>query len=401
VPGPGSYVTAPFNLSSFTTLDVRFGATVFAQGAVDDWPLLPPLPSYVNSRDGGVRGGYWRLRYQPFVLAAGVGVRIIGGGTIDGNGWAWWMRDVYGGGPQQGGRPALVEVFECTDAVVAGVTLRDSAFWTLHLFYSRGVHVRGVTVRAPRWAPNADGVDADSSEDVLIEDCDIACGDDHVAIKSGLGAAGRAFGRPARNVTVRGNVHRHGAGIAIGSEVSGGVENVFIYDVRHVGPSKRGFHVKTSPGRGGYVRNVHVRNVSFGEITQGAAISVTTTSGDPRSEPKLDKALWTKVSGLHFDGVTRTAAKLEARGRAVDIQCFPHLGCSDVTFGSIDLGALDGWCCDSVSASSTAGPNARLDACLRRGAPARLCAFALFAYIIALIAARRLPRRTCLTKRQT
>ena len=74
---------------------------------------------------------------------------------------------------------------------------------------------------------------------MLIERCTISCGDDHIAIKSGLDGPGFAVNKPSRNITVRGNLHLAGRGISIGSEVSGGIEMVRIEDVQHVGPSVR------------------------------------------------------------------------------------------------------------------------------------------------------------------
>ena len=114
---------------------------------------------------------------------------------------------------------------------------------------------------------------------MLIERVNITSGDDHIAIKSGSDAAGRAFGAPSRNITVRGNWHGCGGGISIGSECSGGVEDVLIEDIVHEGPSTfHGLGIKTAPARGGYVRNVHYRNISFGAV-DGEFITVWQNDG--------------------------------------------------------------------------------------------------------------------------
>ena len=73
---------------------------------------------------------------------------------------------------------------------------------------------------------NGDGIDVDSSQHVLIEHNFINCGDDHVTILSGVGAAGIAFGMPSKNITVRDNRLGTGMGLSVGSSVSGGVEDV-------------------------------------------------------------------------------------------------------------------------------------------------------------------------------
>ena len=108
---------------------------------------------------------------------------------------------------------------------VHDITLQNSAFWTVHPVACSGVVVENTTILAPRDSPNTDGVDPDSSEDVIIRNNTIDCGDDAVAIKSGINEAGRAFGRSSRNILVEHN-RIWGKAIAIGSEMSGNVQDV-------------------------------------------------------------------------------------------------------------------------------------------------------------------------------
>jgi polygalacturonase len=93
-----------------------------------------------------------------------------------------------------------------------------------------------MTISAP-WCQdygcaNTDGIDVDSSSDVVIERNVIDCGDDHVTVISGAGEPGRAFGMPSRNVTVRDNILGTGMGLSIGSSISGGVEGVMYSELR-------------------------------------------------------------------------------------------------------------------------------------------------------------------------
>lgn len=87
--------------------------------------------------------------------------------------------------------------------------------------------MQNVTISAPVWAPNTDGIDVDSCNSVLIRDCNISVGDDAIAIKSGLNKAGRDFNKPSHNIRIE-NITMEHNGIAIGSEMSGGVYDVTV-----------------------------------------------------------------------------------------------------------------------------------------------------------------------------
>ncbi|CAN1136207.1 Probable polygalacturonase [Linum perenne] len=91
-----------------------------------------------------------------------------------------------------------------SDIVITNITLRNSPFWTLHPYDCKNVTIRNVTILAPIFqAPNTDGIDPDSCEDMIIEDCYISVGDDGIAIKSGWDQYGIAYGRPSRNIIIR------------------------------------------------------------------------------------------------------------------------------------------------------------------------------------------------------
>ena len=198
----------------------------------ESWPVIKPLPSYGSDRDIGAPA-----RYQALIMAADArDIVIKGSGTIDGSGPWWWTEHAKKPSSLHVGRPHLIEFYNCSQVEVAGVTLRDSPFWTLHVVYSIDIWIHHLTVRARMYAPNADGIDPDSSKNVLIEHCDISTGDDHIAIKSGLSPAARDPANfplyQTRNVTVRYCTMRTGMGISIGSETSGGIADVHVHGNR-------------------------------------------------------------------------------------------------------------------------------------------------------------------------
>lgn len=210
---------------------------------------MPHLPSYPVDRDIGSC-----CRYQPVLLVfKQQNVTIAGPGAIDGAGSTWWhMAKAH---QLQYGRPRLLETMFSSHIVLRDIRLLNSPFWTTHIYASSDVEIDSVTVHAPATAPNTDGFDPDSSRNVWIHHCQVHNGDDGIAIKSGLDAAGRAFNRPCENILVEHCSFTYGDGLSIGSEISGGVRNVTFRHNRLQFANNAGY-LKTAPARGGYIIDV-------------------------------------------------------------------------------------------------------------------------------------------------
>jgi len=283
LPAPGRYLTAPFNLTSNQVLNIPTGAMLLASQRVLDYPVLPYFPSYGSSRD--IPNS--TCRYGALVGAVSHhNVSVIGAGVIDGQGWPFWaLHDANHKvpGTQKCSRPHLVEFEWCTEILLDGLTLRNSAFWTVHIIYSSDIVATNLTILAPVDRGNTDGINPDSSRNVFIADCLIDNGDDGVAIKSGLDEAGVAYGMPSQNITVVNVLTRGRGGIQVGSEMSGGVHDVTIRDVTLLGD--RGIQIKTSRGRGGYIQNISVSNVTAPHTVREGVLLVTSydTSHPPQT----------------------------------------------------------------------------------------------------------------------
>ena len=124
------------------------------------------------------------------------GFTISGHGTIDGNGlryWrSFWLRRAVN--PQctnlEEMRPRLVYIAESRDVTLTGVTLRNSPFWTTHIYKCTRARVAGLTIFAPKEpvkAPSSDAVDIDACRYVHITGCDISVNDDALVFKGGKG----------------------------------------------------------------------------------------------------------------------------------------------------------------------------------------------------------------------
>ncbi|PWK18130.1 DNA sulfur modification protein DndE [Arcicella aurantiaca] len=169
-------------------------------------------------------------------------------------------------------RPNMLSLTRCKNIILEGFTLQNSPAWTMHPLLCDHITVRNVTVNNPWYAQNSDAIDLESCRNGILEGCNFSTGDDGITIKSGRDEQGRKRGVPTENFIVKNNIvyHAHG-GFVIGSEMSGGVRNMFISDCTFMG-SDVGLRFKTARGRGGVVENIYVNNVNMTEIPGEAVL---------------------------------------------------------------------------------------------------------------------------------
>ncbi len=272
------FVKGPIHLVSNLTLELQEGATLRFSSDPKDY-----LPAVKTSWEGT-----FCQNYSPFIYGYGLSnVAIIGKGTIDGNcmeTFPNWKKEQksdqmksreynhketpiaernFGDGNLL--RPHLLQLFDCKDVTLSGVFITNSPFWCVHLLRCENVICRGLRYDAK--LVNNDGIDPEMTRNLLIEDIDFNNGDDNVAIKAGRDNDGwRSDSRPSENIIIRNCRFKGLHGIVIGSEMSAGVQNVFVEDCTYAGYTKRGLYVKTNPNRGGFVRNIYFQNVEFGEV---------------------------------------------------------------------------------------------------------------------------------------
>ena len=166
-------------------------------------------------------------------------------------------------------RGRLINMSNCRNIRITGLTLADGPCWNVHMVYSDHIVTDHCVFRS-KGVWNGDGWDPDSSEDCTLFACRFYTGDDAVAIKSGKNPEGNLINRPTRRIRIFDCISRLGHGITIGSEMSGGVEDVRIWDC-DLGRAKYGIEIKGTKKRGGYVRNVQVRDCTVARILMHAA----------------------------------------------------------------------------------------------------------------------------------
>ena len=167
-------------------------------------------------------------------------------------------------------RPHLIQFNRCGNVLLDGFRIRESPFWMIHLYHSENCVVRNLDTSAH--GHNNDGVDVDMTKNVLIENCRFDQGDDSIVLKAGHNADAWRLGRCTENVVVRDcdMVKSHSL-LGIGSELSGGVRNVWMTRCR-VADTFSMLRIKTGPRRGGFVENVWMDRCTGEKTIRGFSI---------------------------------------------------------------------------------------------------------------------------------
>ncbi|GLT62859.1 hypothetical protein SLA2020_354620 [Shorea laevis] len=323
---PGKWLTAPFNLTSHMTLFLAENAEILGIEDEKYWPLMPPLPSYGYGRE------CMGPRYGSLIHGQKLKDVVITGhnGTINGQGQSWWKK--YRQKLLNNTRGPLLQIMWSSNIVIANTTFRDSPFWTIHPYDCKNITIRNVTILAPIFeAPNTDGINPDSCKDVVIEDCYISVGDDAIAIKSGWDQFGIAYAQPSSNILIRNLVARSmiSAGVSIGSEMSGGVSNVTVENLL-VWSSRRAVRIKTARGRGGYVRHITYRNLTFDNVRVGIGIK---TDYNEHPDDNFDRKALPTIEDISFTAVHGQGVRVPVR-----IHGSEEIPVRNVTFRDLSVG---------------------------------------------------------------
>ena len=349
----GVFLTGAIRLRSNVNLHVSKGATLrFATNAKAYEPV-------VHTRWEGME----LMHLSPLIYAYGeTNIAITGEGTLDGQGkaffWKWHGNPRYGGNPEVMSqraararlyefmdrnapvserifgdghwlRPQFIQPYKCKNVLIEGVRIIDSPMWEVHPVMCENVTVRGVHIETH--GPNNDGCDPESCKDVLIENCHFDTGDDCIAIKSGRNNDGRRLNTPSENIIIRNCLFKDGhGGITVGSEISGGVRNVFAHDNKLDSPDLwTAIRFKNNASRGGKLENFYYKNNSIGQVSR-AVIEI-----DFNYEEGAKGAHIPLVRNVQVDGLTCTTGN-----RAVDLQGLDTAPIYDVVLKNCTFGEM-------------------------------------------------------------
>ena len=293
--GKGTWLSGAIHLKSNVELHLEDGAKLVFTDEPSDY-----LPSVHTSWEG-----VELLNYSPLIYAYGcTNVAITGKGVLapEMGRWRKWFarppshmaftaalydwcsrtapvaeRDALKI-PGSNARPHLIQFNRSKNILLEDFSIRASPFWTIHLYHSEDAVVRGLDVFAH--GHNNDGVDIEMTRNVVVENCRFDQGDDAVVLKAGRNQDAWALARPTENVVVRNCTIADGhVLLGVGSELSGGVRNVYMHDCHMKGSVRNAFYVKTNERRGGFVENIYLKDCTVeasGKDIPGSALGVET-----------------------------------------------------------------------------------------------------------------------------
>ena len=302
----GLWLTGPIVLKSNINLHLEENALVLFTADHTQYPIIKTSFEGLETR-----------RCQSPISANGAeNIAITGKGVMDGNGDTWrpvkkgkmtssqWKKLVASGGvlnekgdvwyPSEGSikganackefnvpegieteeewnsirdwlRPVLLSFIKCKKVLLEGVTFKNSPSWCLHPLSCEDLTIYNISVSNPWYSQNGDALDIESCNRVLVLDSSFDAGDDGICIKSGKDESGRLRGEPYNVV-----LHGHG-GFVVGSEMSGGVKNIYVDNCTFLGTDV-GLRFKSTRGRGGVVENIHINNINMINIPNEALI---------------------------------------------------------------------------------------------------------------------------------
>jgi polygalacturonase len=383
VPG-GTWLTVPIELKSNVNLHLEEGATILF--TYDKIWYFPDSLSRVH--------GDLRNPVSPIHARNAENIAITGTGILDGHGIGWWplqeswwnrnkkfygqefydevwegintnisnpgdvtahmeLQAYYGGVRPVAIRPNMLKPVNCNNILLEGFTIQNSPMWTINPVMCENIIIRKVTIRTLTGnefhdSPNTDGIVPESSKNVLIEYCDIFTGDDSYAIKSGIDEAGRIRNIPSENIVIR---HSKNKRISIGSEMSGGVRNVYIHDCKVTGGMNRAIHIKTRRGRGGIVENIWFENIHSDTVKESTVLinmlygerpfafdfsGINANPYDPESIEDVSERI-PVFRNIHFKNITCKYA-----GAPIAIFGLQEIPPESITFENIEITARRG-----------------------------------------------------------
>jgi len=283
---PGEWHTKKIHLKSNVNLHIAEGATLLFSAEPKDY-----LPAVYSSWEG-----LECYNYSPLIYAFGLkNVALSGTGTIKAqlDVWRKWfprpkphmesIKNLYNWAQDElpvekrnmvndtsNLRPQFIQFNRCENVLIEDIKIRNSPFWTVHLYLSKNIVVRNIDIYAH--GHNNDGIDPEMSQNILIENCVFDQGDDAIAIKSGRNPEGWRLQTPSKNIVIRNCTMKDGHQLlAIGSELSGGIENILVENCE-AGPGAKLMHllfIKTNERMGGYVKNTYFKNIKAQDIQDG------------------------------------------------------------------------------------------------------------------------------------
>jgi polygalacturonase len=205
------------------------------------------------------------------------------------------------GNKNEGLRRPFLQLYKTKNFVLSDINIQHSTMWTVHVLYSDNLLIQNLNIFTD--GPNTDGIVIDSSTNIVIKNNTLSTGDDAIVLKSGSDYDGRRIARPTKKVFIEDIMvnNAHGA-IVIGSEMSGGVKDIVVKNIR-ISKADIGLRIKTRPNRGGYVQNVNLDGLQAEELTD-ELIKINSHYREAIGKVKKSSALYPKIENIHLKNAT-------------------------------------------------------------------------------------------------
>ena len=251
-------------------------------------------------------------------------------------------------------RPHLIQFNRCNNVLLDGFKIRESPFWTIHMYMCDGGIVRNLDVKAH--GHNNDGIDLEMSRNFLVEDCVFDQGDDAVVIKSGRNRDAWRLNTPCENIVVRNcQIEKGHVLLGIGSEMSGGVRNVYMHDCVVTDSVFRLFFAKTNDRRGGFIENIHMENVTARTMQRVLEIDTDVLYQWRNLVPTYEERI-TRIDGLYISNIDceRTEAIYDLKGNS-------KLPAKNVVMTNINVGAVTQFIGNAENVENVSGSDIFVD----------------------------------------
>ena len=295
------------------------------------------------------------INYHPLLYAKDQNnIAITGEGVIEGNGRVWWdlakgtqkitlakLYDLVEAGvapedrnclafePTSYLRPSTIQIINCKTVLVEGIELHSGPMWTTHFVYCEDVVARNLRVITD--GTNNDGITPDACNGMLIDNCFFSTGDDCIVIKSGLNEDGWRVGKACENIVVKNCTTEHGhGGVVIGSEMSGGVRNLYAYDC-DFSQTDRGLRIKSMKGRGGVLENFWFENIKMDNIKR-EAIKINMHYGSSSIQPRSDSL--PTFRNFYYKNITSSNSQFAIRIQGIDSQYVDQIHFENINMSS-------------------------------------------------------------------
>lgn len=376
----GMWTTGPIHMKSNVNLHAKNGAYILFTSDLDQYQLIQ---SYFE--------GNKVMRCESPIMGVDLeNVAITGEGIFDGNGSKWrpvkiskmsegqWKELVNSGGVlskdrktwypseealigneqkeklpktptvenmkpyKQALRPVMVSFVNCKKLLLDGVTFQNSPAWNVNPLMCENVTLSNLNIRNPWYSQNGDGLDLESCRIGTVINCRFDVGDDAICIKSGKDEEGRKRGKPTELFVITNCVvyHAHG-GFVIGSEMSGGVRNLFVKNLTFIG-TDCGLRFKSTRGRGGVVENIWVEDIRMTNIpTEAIRFEMFYFDKSATEDPVTGEMVVQKIpvaettpvfKNMYFNNIYVDGAK-----QAVKIMGIPEMPVENIQFKNMVL----------------------------------------------------------------